>query len=101
VERWQASLLGPDVAKPARRFEQPVVIGPAARAALKVDRGARVNAGWILPGELQLNVGVEDVGTSSAARISILGPQELIQIATIGHRLRLSWAIGVSLLPSS
>jgi hypothetical protein len=62
------------------------VVGPAAGAALKVDRGARVNTGWVLPGELQFDVLVEDLGASSAARISVLGAQELIQVAKIGHR---------------
>jgi hypothetical protein len=62
------------------------VIGPAAGAALKVNRGARVNTGWILASELQLNVGVEDVGASGATRVPIPCAQELIQVATVGHQ---------------
>ena len=62
------------------------MIGPAAGAALKMDRRARVNTGWVLPGKLQLDVGVEDPGASSAAHISILGAQELIHVTKIGHQ---------------
>jgi hypothetical protein len=79
-----AWLLGPDV-EPARRFEKPVVIGTAAWATLKMDRRARIDAGRIRTGELQLNVGLQDLGPSSAARISIAGAQELVEVTKIGH----------------
>ena len=82
---WVA-LIGPGATEPARCFEQPVVIGPAAGAALKVDRRAGVNPSRILPSELQLDVGVEDLGANDAARISILGAQKPIEVAKIGHR---------------
>ena len=74
------------VAEPARRLEQPVLVGPAAGAASKVDRRTPVNTGWVLPGELQLDVRRKDLGDSSAAGISLLGAQKLIQVAKIGHR---------------
>ena len=79
-------LLGPDVAEPARRFEQPVVICPTGGAALKMDRRIPVNTGWVLPGKLQPDVGGEDPGASGTARVSIARPQELIQVAKISHR---------------
>jgi hypothetical protein len=54
---------------------------------LEVGCRAPANTSWVLPGELQLDVRVQDLGGCSAARISIRGAQELIQIATIGHRV--------------
>jgi hypothetical protein len=51
-----------------------------------VDRDARVNTGWIPPSELQFDVRAEDLTASSAAPISILGTQNLIQVTRIGHR---------------
>lgn len=68
-------LLRPDATESARHIEQPVVIGPAARATLKVDRHAGVGAGWIFPGKLRLDVGLENLSAGSAARISIRGAQ--------------------------
>jgi hypothetical protein len=64
---------GRDVAKPAGRFEQAVVIGAAAGAALEVDSRSGVHACRVFPCELQLDVGVEDFLAGRAARISVLG----------------------------
>jgi hypothetical protein len=50
-----------------------------------VDSRALVNPGWVLPSEFQLDVRMQDLGGSGAARISILRAQELIQVAKIGH----------------
>jgi hypothetical protein len=61
------------VAKPAGRFEQAVVIGAAAGAALEVDSRAGVDARRVCPCELQLDVGVEDFLAGRATRIPVLG----------------------------
>src|SRR5437899_3044190 len=79
-------LLGLDVGEPAGRFQQTVVIGPAAGAALEVDRGAWVHLCRVFPGQLQLNVGVEDVLARGASCVSILGAQQLVEPATVSHQ---------------
>jgi hypothetical protein len=50
-----------------------------------MDRRAWIDAGRILAGELQLDIGLEDLGAGGAARISIAGAQELIEVTKIGH----------------
>src|SRR6201996_1719598 len=83
--RLIAALLGAYVAEPARRLEQPVVLSPAARATLQMNRRAGVNPGRVLSCQLQLDVGVEDPDAGGAARISIGGAEKLIQLTQIGH----------------
>jgi hypothetical protein len=72
-------LLRPGAAEPAGGFDDPVVIGAAPWAAPKVDRGAWIDARGVLPGQLELDVGVEDFLTGGAARVSCLGAQEVIE----------------------
>jgi hypothetical protein len=73
VSRLTGELLGLDLGKPAGRFEQAVMIGAAAGAALQVDSRAGVHACGVFPCELQLDVGVEDFLTGRATRIPLLG----------------------------
>jgi hypothetical protein len=97
-----AGLPGPDVGEPARRLERPVVIGPAAGAALTVDRGPGVNAGRTLAGERQLDVGVEDLGARSRSPSSERGwsarrasPGIVSSLCRFGHQ-RLQGAAGTT-----
>lgn len=79
------ALLGPDVSEPTCCFEQPVVVGSAARAALKMDRGTGVNTSRVAPREFQLDVPLEDLRASGAPRIPVSRAQKLIQVTKIGH----------------
>src|ERR1700750_1777994 len=75
----------------ARGLEQPIVIGLAARAALKMDRGAGKLAGGVLGGELSVDVRVEDLQARGAASVALLGTQQLIELwTTIDHAPALS-----------
>jgi hypothetical protein len=73
-------LLGFGVGKPAGCFEQPVVIEPAPRAAPKVGRGTGVNTGRGCAGELQLDIGVEDLLAGGAPGVSVFGAQKLGEV---------------------
>jgi hypothetical protein len=62
------------------------VIGPAAWTALKVDGRTGERTHWIFAGELQLDVGVEDVLARGAAWIPVFGAQKLVEATKIGHQ---------------
>ena len=80
------------VVKPAARdLQQPIVIGLAAWAALKMDRGAGKFAGGVLAGEFPIDVRVEDLQARGAASVALLGTQQLVKLSTtIDHALALS-----------
>src|SRR5512132_1923953 len=84
------------VAEPAAHgLQQPIVIGPAARAAPKVDRGAGKVAGGILASELLVDVRVEDPDARGAPGVALLGTQQLVEVRTaIDHALALSSSTG-------
>jgi hypothetical protein len=86
ADELSGGLLGLDLGKPAGCFAQTVVIGPAAGTALKVDRRARVNACRVSPGELQLDVCVEDLLAGRAPRVPVLGAQQLVKATKIRHQ---------------
>ena len=67
-------------------FEQPVVIGAAAVAALKVNRRPGIDGRGVFARELQLDVGLEDALTRRAAGVSVRGAEKLVQVTRIGHR---------------
>ena len=55
------------------------MIGAATGTAPEVDGGAGIDAGGVFPGQLQLDVGVQDLLACRAARVAILGGEQLIQ----------------------
>jgi hypothetical protein len=63
----------------------PGVIGLATWTTPKVDRRTGEHARRILAGQLQLDVGVEDVLAGGAAGVSLLGAQDLVEATKIGH----------------
>jgi hypothetical protein len=67
---------------------------------LKVDRGSGVNAGRTFAGELQFDVGAEDLGVGSTRRVSVGGAQKLIQFTRIDRQAASSPATEVPLPPS-
>lgn len=79
------TLRGLDLGEAARGFEQPGVIGPTPWTALKVDRRPGEHKSWILAGQLQFDVGVQDVLAGGAARVSVLRAQQLVERTLIRH----------------
>jgi hypothetical protein len=73
------------VGEAARRLQQSGVIGLATWTALKMDRRTGEHTSWIFASELQLDVGVEDLLAGAAARVPVLGSQQLVKATTIGH----------------
>jgi hypothetical protein len=73
------------VGEAACRFEQPGVIGLATWTTLKVDRRTGEHKSRIFAGQFQLDVRVEDVLAGGAARVSVLGAQQLVEATKIGH----------------
>ena len=69
-----------DVGEPARGLAQPVVVSPAARAALEVDRGAREDNSRILARELEVDIRVENCLAGGAASVSLLDAKQLVQV---------------------
>lgn len=78
------ALSRPDMSEPARGYDKPVALGAATGAAPKMDSRAPVDASGVLPGELCLDVPLENLCDGSAARISVRRAQKLIQV-TNGH----------------
>src|SRR5262249_44624753 len=79
----------------ARDLEQPIVVGLAAWAALKMDRRAGKFAGGVLAGEFPVDVRVENFLARRAAGVALLGAQQLVKLSTpIGHALPLSSTTG-------
>src|SRR5262249_24434118 len=70
-----------DTPEPPSGLEQPVVVGATAGAAPHVDRGARERAGGIRTGQLELDVGVEDVLAGRTARVALRRAQQLVEAA--------------------
>src|SRR5919197_5276721 len=80
-----APLLRVEIAEAPGRLEHPVVVGAAARADAKVDRGAREALAGVLAAQLQLDVLVHDRDAGVAARITLLGAQQLVELVQVGH----------------
>src|SRR5262245_16378440 len=79
-------LLRRDVAEAPRCLEQAGVIGLATRTALEVDGRPGEDTSRIFPGELQLDIGVEDLLAGGATGVSLLGAQQVVEVTKIGHR---------------
>jgi hypothetical protein len=77
--------LAVDVCEAPGYLEHPVVVCAAAGADAEVDRRTREALGWILAAQLELDVLVHDRDPGVAARIAILGAQELVQSLKICH----------------
>jgi hypothetical protein len=45
-----------------------------------------IQACWVFPGELELDVGVEDDLAGGAARVSLPSGQQLIEVSVIAHQ---------------
>jgi hypothetical protein len=56
-----------------------LVVGLAAWTAPEVDRCSREETSWIFAGELQLDVGLEDLLTGGAARVAVFGAEHLVE----------------------
>ena len=96
-----AGLPEPDVGAPARGLERPVVIRPAAGAALTVDRASGVNGGRTFAAERQLDVGVEISALAAHPESASVVRKKLIQATKIDRQAASSRAREVPSPPSS
>src|SRR4051794_40911129 len=80
-----ARLVRVDVAEAAGRLEHPVVVGTAARADSQVDGGTREARAGVLAAQLDLDVLVHDGDAGVAARVALLGAQQLVELVQVGH----------------
>src|SRR5919198_4665029 len=83
--RLTVPLVRVEIAEAPGRLEHPVVVGAAARAGAKVDRGAREALAGVIAAQLDLDVLVHDRDAGIAARVAVLRAQQLVEPLEVRH----------------